>query len=450
MGRANRDRRRMKERARRRRPPASPPHAASPQAAASPAQEAAALVEAAVAALMAGEGDATGGLVQRLAADRGSAWSAAVDRALNTSLRHMVTFAWHGGWQPVDVVRVVRRHLRAAHLVLARAVIAEEMSCYAQMTVDPRWRSQIAEVAAVVWWPSTMSAVQACAQQARASRADFLLCAVQLLAALRTLPAQQVLLPLPGSVVPTARGDTPPDVDERILARVRALLAKAESTNFPAEAETFTAGAQALMARHAIDHAMLAASGRAPADQPMGRRIGIDAPYEAAKAALLESVASANRSRVVWSRQYGFATVVGHPADLDTVEVLFTSLLVQAVAAVAREGRRLSGDGVSRTRSFRQSFLVSYAHRIGERLSESTRRETDVKAAQAGRDTLLPVLRSRDEAVERAMVALFPQTVELSVKSSWDGEGWARGRAAAQLAALEPATPISGMPSAGH
>lgn len=195
---------------------------------------------------------------------------------------------------------------------------------------------------------------------------------------------------------------------------------------------------------HAIDHAMLAASGRAPADQPTGRRIGLDAPYEAAKAALLQSVAAANRSRVVWSRQFGFATVVGHPTDLETIEVLFTSLLVQAVAAMTREGGRRSTGGVSRTRPFRQSFLVSYACRIGERLSESTRRETDAVAAQAGQDCLLPVLRSRDEAVERAMAEMFPQTFELSVKPSWDGEGWARGRAATQLATLEPATPITG------
>lgn len=85
--------------------------------------------------------------------------------------------------------------------------------------------------------------------QHRASRPDAVLCALQLLASLRTLPAQQVLLPLPGSAATAPRADACPDVDERILARVRVLLAKAESTNFPAEAETFTAGAQALMAR---------------------------------------------------------------------------------------------------------------------------------------------------------------------------------------------------------
>ena len=41
----------------------------------------------------------------------------------------------------------------------------------------------------------------------------------------------------------------------------RALLAQAESTTFEAEAESFTAKAQQLMARHAIDAAMV---GRGP------------------------------------------------------------------------------------------------------------------------------------------------------------------------------------------
>ena len=40
----------------------------------------------------------------------------------------------------------------------------------------------------------------------------------------------------------------------------RALLAKAEATDDPAEAETFTAKAQELMTRHAVDEAVLRSS----------------------------------------------------------------------------------------------------------------------------------------------------------------------------------------------
>jgi hypothetical protein len=60
--------------------------------------------------------------------------------------------------------------------------------------------------------------------------------------------------------------------------------------------------------------------------------------------------------------------VVGFASDVEAVELLFTSLLVQAQAALQAAGARKRGDGSSRTRSFRQSFLVAYATRIQERL----------------------------------------------------------------------------------
>ncbi|RMB71755.1 DUF2786 domain-containing protein [Rhodococcus sp. SBT000017] len=45
--------------------------------------------------------------------------------------------------------------------------------------------------------------------------------------------------------------------DSKMLGRIRGLLAKAESTQFPAEAEALSAKAQDLMTRYAIDSALL-------------------------------------------------------------------------------------------------------------------------------------------------------------------------------------------------
>ena len=52
---------------------------------------------------------------------------------------------------------------------------------------------------------------------------------------------------------------TEPSLPQGVLDKVRALLAKAESTTFDAEAEAFTAKAQELMARHRIDRAVFEA-----------------------------------------------------------------------------------------------------------------------------------------------------------------------------------------------
>ena len=151
----------------------------------------------------------------------------------------------------------------------------------------------------------------------------------------------------------------------------------------------------------------------------------------------MQKVAEANRCSVVWSRELGFVTVVGFDADLHAVELLHHSLLVQATTAMVRAGSRHSASGRSRTRSFRQSFLSSFAIRIGERLrgvaADATR---DAQAVSA--QPLLPVLASRDEAVRETFQQHFPGLVTHSIGIT-NREGWASGVAAADQAVLHSA-----------
>jgi len=168
----------------------------------------------------------------------------------------------------------------------------------------------------------------------------------------------------------------------------------------------------------------------------VGRRIGIDNPYEAPKAMLLTAVAGANRCRTVWTRDLGYSTAIGFPDDLAAVELLFTSLLVQATTAMVKAGSRTDGYGRSQTRSFRQAFLTAYASRIGQRLSETTGTQTSKVAAEpAGRD-LLPVLAARNAAVDQAVTAMFPALSNHRVGSVTNTEGWLSGLSAADRAAL--------------
>jgi hypothetical protein len=220
----------------------------------------------------------------------------------------------------------------------------------------------------------------------------------------------------------------PQGIDTRLLERVRALLAKAESTDFPAEAEAFAGKAQELIARHSLADAL---ETHAVTVVPLARRIGVDHPYEDEKASLLDAVARANRCETVWSPELGFTTVFGFDADIDAVEVLYTSLLVQANRAMAREEPGGGKAGKSRLKAFRRSFLVAYAIRIGERL------ETVTKAAEveAGPD-LRPVLASREAQVRETVRRVFPQTVRVRGSRIDSLEGWESGRAAADRAAL--------------
>src|SRR5258708_26039932 len=246
---------------------------------------------------------------------------------------------------------------------MAADMVADEMRGYAPPMVDDRWAVQVSALGAEVWWGSD-------AEFLSARTGDPLRVAIELLHLMRDVHVLERLCALPGAARAGAWA-AGSGAEAGTLGKIRALLAKAESTEFPEEAEALSARAQELMAKHSIDHALLAAQSGSK-DRPAARRLPVDNPYESPKATLLHAVAQANRCRSVWQKAIGMSTVVGFPSDLDAVELLFTSLLVQANTAMLREGAKKDAYGRSRTRAFRQSFLVAYAYRIGVRLSEAT------------------------------------------------------------------------------
>jgi hypothetical protein len=226
-----------------------------------------------------------------------------------------------------------------------------------------------------------------------------------------------------------------------MLTRIRALLAKAEATGFPEEAEALSAKAQELMARHSIDEALLAARTHAK-DAPGACRIGVEPPYETAKAVLLDAVADTNRCRAVWNESLGFSTVVGFEPDLEAVELLYTSLLVQATAAMTKAEAAQRAGGRKRTKSFRQSFLAAYAHRIGDRLATAVEGAEGEVASEAPAGELLPVLAARDVAVNDHMERMFPDTVTTRLRGVNDAAGWQEGAAAADRAQVRARPPL--------
>lgn len=369
----------------------------------------------------------------------------AADPAADPELRRrgeeFLRRAWERGWQPADVVRLVQRDLGDGPVRLVAELIATEAARYER--VAPRWGAQLAE---------TAEGLEAARRGAAppADRFSAATTALELYRLLVRLPAIEAVGPVPGTPVHLPAADGEP----RMLARIRALLAKAEGTDFPDEAEALSAKAQELMARHSIDEALLADRAHR-ADAPAACRIGVDAPYETAKAILLDCVASANRCRAVWNSGFGFSTVVGFEPDLEVVELLHTSLLVQGTAAMTRAEAAQRASGRKRTKTFRQSFLMAYAQRIGERLATATERVTadaaDADATGAAADAagtgaggagraalgdgrLLPVLAARDLAVSDRAERMFPETVRTRVRGVTDGEGWAHGTAAADRA----------------
>jgi hypothetical protein len=369
---------------------------------------------------------------------------AQVDRCVQSLLEGLIRAAWERGWAPADVVQHSRRKLDAAIEPLLLAVIASEHRAYRDPTIDPRWLDQLSDLG--VDRPFAELQLTTWASEQRLGRYLTLHNALALAGFLQKLPPLARLYPLPGVAVPqsSAGGSAAQRsaASGKMLPRIRALLAKAEATDFPDEAEALSAKAQELMAKFSLDRALVDADpDHQLDDDSAARRIWVETPYVSAKAQLVGVVASANNCRTVSMDQLAVVTIVGAELDLQLTELLSTSLLVQANRAMLAAGKHFGHRGESRTRSFRQSFLMAYAQRIGERL-QATTEATRAAVPEQDADRLLPVLSKREEQVEALFVKLFPATVLRRTRIS-NGAGWAAGLSAADLAQLEARRPVS-------
>ena len=219
--------------------------------------------------------------------------------------------------------------------------------------------------------------------------------------------------------------------DDRILDKVRKLLAKAEHPSTPpGEAEAMSEKAAELMARYAIDRALVEQGADARA-APQQRDMAVLAPYAMPKSVLLACVASPYRVRTVVgadTRAGRSCTLVGFASDLAVVELLFTSLLLQATTAMLT-----ASAGHPRVRAFRHAFLLGYAESIGRRIRAAQQR-TEEAARSGGTSTAL-VLADRKQAVDRAVEELFPRLGTLRMSMS-DRSGLLAGQVAGHGADL--------------
>lgn len=341
--------------------------------------------------------------------------------ATEALLEAVLAQLWGQGWTPADVVHVVARQFTAGHVEVA----------VERVVADGRRRAERGQALHPRWWDQVASLEEREPTTGLPLADERLRLVVEVLCVLARLPGVPRTVPPPGEAwSDSSQGGA--RLYAGTLARVRALLAKAESTTFEEEAEALTAKAQELIARHAIDEAVLQTVDDVGA--PSVRRLLLDDPYADAKACLVAEVARANRCRSLYTTDLGWVTAFGYDHDLDAVELLTTSLLAQATRAMIRHGARRDASGRSRTRSFRRAFLLGFAQRIGERLRQATDDQMPAAAEATGR--LVPVLAARDDRLRAAERAAFPELVQRSTSAS-NPTGWSAGQAAAELASLD-------------
>lgn len=375
--------------------------------------------------------------------------SVATTEAMTTEL----VGAYERGWQPADIIHLARRSNDPSNADLAAtAVLLDAARSGAADRAPLEWVDQLQSIREQ--YPQSNRLVARIASDADVFRSlaagllfedpYFLVSQIAEAAQSWKRLAPWNLLLTPPSTWPAHRTENSyagvaTEVDTKVLKRIRGLLAKAEATNFAEEAESFTEKAQELMTRYAIDAALLHSRTGITDTVVNGRRIHLDNPYVKEKVHLLTAIGDTNRVRAVWFSEVSIATVIGTPVDLQQVDMLFTSLLVQATRAM--QFADTSTRGGSKTTSFRKGFLTGFANRIGQRLRDAGTKATAEAADAAAMDVadLLPILATTSAAVDTEFERLFPKTRKARGRSV-DAEGWHAGQAAADDANLRPGT----------
>jgi hypothetical protein len=189
--------------------------------------------------------------------------------------------------------------------------------------------------------------------------------------------------------------------EDKMLNRVRALLNQAEDpAATPEESAAFSAKAAQLMMDYNIDEA-LARARTETREKPIDRRVEFMDPYASKQRNLYYVVLLAFGGTGVAYERAGrtFMDVFAFEADLTAVEVIYTSLLLQASHHTCRTPNNVNA------RSWRVSFWAGFTSTINSRF-KAAKAET-VKSKAPGTDI---VLRSREVEVRDAMRVAHPNT----------------------------------------
>ncbi len=163
--------------------------------------------------------------------------------------------------------------------------------------------------------------------------------------------------------------------DDKMLARIAALLRQAEGTDNVHEAEAFMTAAQRLATATSIDLAVARshADKRTPVQTPTQRTITIGDPGTKGLRTYVQLfvvIAHANDVRCDVASNSTFVYAYGFAEDIDATHALYASLVVQMV----RASDAYISSGAHRptpTITARLNFQLAFGARVGQRLAEA-------------------------------------------------------------------------------
>lgn len=187
--------------------------------------------------------------------------------------------------------------------------------------------------------------------------------------------------------------------DDKMLARIAALLRQAEGTDNQHEAEAFMAAAQRLATATSIDLALARAHSaeRTKSQMPVQRTITIgQAGTKGLRTyvQLFVVIGLANDVKCDVASNSTFVYAYGFAEDIDATHALYASLVLQMVKA----SEAYIASGAHRptpTITARLNFQLAFGARIGQRLAEA-REEAKREVDEAHRPGTAIALRDKD------------------------------------------------------
>lgn len=177
-----------------------------------------------------------------------------------------------------------------------------------------------------------------------------------------------------------------------IKKKIKALLTKAEATEYQEEADAFFAKAAELMARHAVSEDEVRKFG---SDQPPPkverRSYTVASPYSSDRMFLVSAVAESLGGYAYYLRQSRdgyktrhkvkdhntYAFIVGFPSDLDQIELMLESINRQMETARERDQSQVYLPGMGGKKVWNATYIRAYSMRIKQRLSEAYQQITE-------------------------------------------------------------------------
>jgi hypothetical protein len=191
--------------------------------------------------------------------------------------------------------------------------------------------------------------------------------------------------------------------DDKMLARIAALLRQAEGTDNPHEADAFMAAAQRLATATSIDLAVARShsDNRTKAQMPEQRTITIGNPGSRGLRTYVQLfvvIANANDVKCDVASNSTFVYAYGFAEDIDASHAVYASLVMQMVKA----SEAYIASGAHRptpTITARINFQLAFGARIGKRLAEA-REEAQREATKSSDSSPGTAIALRDKDIE--------------------------------------------------